>query len=115
MSLYSNLKEFLSRADFGIKTLAILLLILTVSYLALFTVGHKIKNACLALVPLVFLSLLPFVFYLLTPARGLAHAASTSRAQIAAMYPILLFLYSVLDTERLWNKISTAMKSLWRN
>lgn len=115
LSLYSNLKEFLSRADFGIKTLAILLLILTASYLALFAAGHKIKNACLALIPLVFISLLPFVFYLLTPARGLAHAASASRAQIAAMYPILLFLYSVLDTERLWNKISTAMKSLWRN
>lgn len=115
LSLYNNLREFLSRADFGMKTLAILLLFLTAAYLALFATGHRVRNACLALVPLIFIGLLPFVFYLLTPARGLVHATLSSRAQIATMYPILLFLYGMLDTERLWHEMNTAMKSLWRN
>ena len=115
LSLYNNLREFLSRADFGMKTLIILLLILTVIYLGLFAAGHRVRRACLALVPLIFISLLPFVFYLLTPARGLVHATLSSRAQIAAMFPVLLFLYGMLDTERLWRQITDGVKSLWRN
>lgn len=115
LSLYNNLREFLSRPDFGIKTLAILLLILTAAYLTFFIMGHRIKRACLALLPLAFISLLPLLFYLFAPARGLTRPVLTSRALIASMYPILLLLHGMLDTERISHKLHTAMKSLWRN
>lgn len=113
--LYHNINAFLSPAGFGARFLLILLAAILVGYTALFLTGHKPWKSCKPYLPLVFLGMLPFLFYLLAPAHAHSHTSITFRALIAAFYPLVLFFFCILDTKRISHALHIALHALWRD
>lgn len=110
-----NLKAYISRAGFGMTALLIALATAALAYLLLFAAGHRPWRDCAAFLPLLPVSLLPYLFYLILPGHALLHTGITFRAQAACFYPVLLFFYSLLDTERIRQRLNTAMELLRRD